>query len=173
VAQIPQVSGPAEILINTGAAGALASLGWTAEGVDITAEALRLDVPGDQNGGSDGVPIEIQDFGATFRVRMELTKWEKTVGDRLKALFNAVTGSGGYSTTALGAVNTPGALMVSNAAYFRLLIKPTDTAEAVNFKCAILRDSPWEINLSSKYSRFVITATCYPLNGIIWDRSIT
>ena len=96
MAQIPQVSGPAEILINTGAAGALASLGWTAEGVDITAEALRLDVPGDQNGGSDGVPIEIQDFGATFRVRMELTKWEKTVGDRLKALFNAVTGTGGY-----------------------------------------------------------------------------
>jgi hypothetical protein len=172
MAASPQVSGPCEIKLDTGASRALQSLGWTANGAQITRTALRLDIPGDQNGGDDGVPIEIQDFGGLYRVRLEMTKWDTTVEAAVRKLGNP-NGTGGYSSTAVGSVNTPGTLMIANGAYYRLLLLPTDTSRAVNFLAGILREDPYELNLSSKHSRLILNFTCYPLNGVIWNTTTT
>ena len=44
-------------------------LGYTRNGADTTKEAYWLDVPGDENGGDDGPPIDVQYLGEIARVR--------------------------------------------------------------------------------------------------------
>ena len=172
MAQTPQIAGACEIKVDTGAARALQSLGWTANGAEISRQKFTVDIPGDQNGGDDGVPIEIQDFGGLYRVRLEMTKWETTVESAIRKTGNP-NGTGGFSSLALGSVITPGTPIIANAAYYRLLLLPTDAARAVNFLCAVLRDDPYEINFGTKYSRLVLSFVCYPLNGVIWNTTTT
>ena len=172
MAQTPQVSGACEVLLDTGSARALQSLGWTKNGADITRTRLTLDIPGDQNGGDDGVPIDIQDFGGFYRVRLEMTKWDTAVESKIRVMGNP-NGTGGYSSLSLGSVNTPGTLIVANSAYYRLLLKPTDTSRAVNFLAAIPREDPYELNLATKYSVLVLSFVCYPISGVIWNTSVS
>lgn len=167
----PQVSGACEILVDTGASRALESFGWTANGADFREGRQTLPIPGDQNGGDNGVPIEIQDLGATISMRLEMTKWDNAVAAKIRRGNNPVATA--FSSIPLGGVVTPGTFIVANGGYFRLLLKPVDTSWAHNFLCAIPEGEPYSLNLGAKHSRLIVSFTCYPLNGVIFNAVTT
>lgn len=173
MAATPQVTGPCEVQVNTGTAGALASLGWSREGIEPRRTRLLVNVPGDQNGGEEGNPIEIQDLGGFYRVHMELTKWDKAVADLIRTLGNPITGTGAFSGLTLGTVPTVGAQIFSLSAYYRLLLKPTGASFPMNFLCAVPVDDPYSLMMSAKYSTLMIDWICYPLSGVIWNTTIS
>ena len=72
-----QVAGLATIKIAAAVGSPLYTLGYTQNGAFITTEGYTVNVPGDENGGDDGPPIEIQSLGETARVRLEFTKGGK------------------------------------------------------------------------------------------------
>ena len=149
--------GPARIRVDTGAANALEELGYSAEGVTIREEARRLDVPGDENGGSEGVPIDIQYLGQIHFVTFELTKYDELILDKLTPRI--------YGGTA-GTEGTIGTLLVANG--FRLLIH--STTEPRNYLLAMPLE-PVETNKGTKFSRVIMGFECYPSSGTIYNAS--
>ena len=144
-----QVAGAATIKVDTGSVNALEILGWTADGAHIDFEGFFLDVPTDENGGESGPPADIQYLGETARIRLELTKWDTTVEDKITSRVRG---------TSAGVVATPGTLLIGGGLTTRLLI--LTTARPINFPVCVFRE-PIEINKGTKYSRLVISATAY------------
>jgi len=133
--------------------------GYTQNGANMTFEGHTINVPGDENGGDEGPPVEIQMLGETARVRLEMTKWDGTVANTI-----ASRAPGGTP----GAAKTPGRLIFANADYMRLTIKPVDpitgvvnTADVKNFPCAVVARTPIEMNAGTKYSRFICEFECF------------
>src|SRR5215469_57290 len=116
-----EIPGATPISVNTGGAGALALLGYTVNGSEITAENIWEDVPGDQGGGEGGIPIEFQMFGQIHRLHFEFSKWDPAVLTKLEACVNTI---GTLSTIAAGTSPVPGSLILANNAYFRCLVNP-------------------------------------------------
>ena len=166
-----QVFGPAtiKIAILAGGSGALQELGFTQNGVFLTSQTFTENVPGDENGGDSGPPIEIQYMGEIYRVRLELTKWDATVAEHLKARFRGATS---------GTPPTAGGLVFAGNGYFRLCChynaggtSPVPSAD--NFPCATMIGEPIELNKGTKWSRLVLDFICYkhPTSGILRDTS--
>ena len=164
---VVNVPGLAAILIAR-ADGELSELGYTQNGAQITFEGYELRVPGDENGGDDGPPVEIQYLGQTARVRLELTKFDPNVSDLVLARL------------ALGTLGTPittgtptGTLLFADQQFFRLVIN--SPIRPFNFPCAVLAKAPQELNVGTKFQRHIIEAECYkhPTTGVLWNRSVT
>jgi hypothetical protein len=161
MAKVPHVAGAA--LVKVGFGSALEELGYTRDGADTRQEAHFRDIPGDENGGDDGPPIEIQYLGETCRVRLELTKFDSVVANKITARLNDATP---------GAIPTAGSLMFAGNKFQRVcLVCPN---EPVNFPCCICRE-PIELNKGTKYSTLVIEFVAYkhPTTGILFNSSIT
>lgn len=127
-------------------------LGYTRNGVDETAEGYWLDVPGDQNGGDDGPPVEVQYLGEIVRVRLELTKWDETVADAIRKRVLSATA---------GVSSTPGTLMFSQSKFVRLTCNSaSDNDHDRNYPTAIPR-MPIEQNRGTKYSTLVCEFECH------------
>lgn len=153
-----QVAGVAIVKVDTGAADALEELGRTRNGADNTFEGFFLDVPGDDHGGDDGHPIDIQYLGEIARVRLELTKWDTTVADKVRPRFKGKP---------VGRVSGHGQLLIQDQFYYRLLL---DCDQApINFPCAFPR-MPVELNKGTKFSILVVEFECHPLAGTLWNR---
>ena len=142
------VAGLATIKIAAG--GALQDFGYTMDGARITTEGFTVNVPGDENGGDEGPPVEIQYLGEIVRVRLEMTKWDVSVGNVLSARFKG--GTAGVPVAA-------GSLVFSAGGYFRLVISAANAPW--NFPCATLIKQPIEINAGTKYSKLLVEFECY------------
>lgn len=153
------VDGPALIKIDAGAG--LEDLGYSINGVEIAPEVFMSDVPGDQNGGDEGPPIDIQYFGEIARVTFELSKWDTVVADKLLARLKGGT---------TGGIGTAGTLLAAGSATFRLLILPT--SRPYNFVQAIPR-AAIEINKGTKFSRFRTEMECHAAAGVLWNVTTT
>ena len=150
------VAGP--VLTRVGFPTALQDLGYTRGGVDVRLEGHFLDVPGDENGGEEGPPIDVQILGETARVRAELTKYDKSVSDNVAARV-----SGGTA----GTPATPGTLMFAGAKYMRVCL--VGTSEPMNFPRCICRE-PIELNKGTKYSTLVFEFTAYKdATGVLYN----
>ena len=156
-----QVPGPALIKIDANQGSSLESLGYTINGADVDQESFMSDVPGDQNGGDEGPPIDIQYLGEIARVRLELSKWDATVAAKVLAIV---------PTGTAGAVQTAGTLLFGTAnSYYRLLIVPqTDTTLVRNFIAAIPRHVQ-SINLGTKFARLQLEFECHAVSGVLWN----
>lgn len=168
-----QVPGACLVKTNTGSTGALESLGYSINGVEVSEEMLTEDVPGDQNGGEGGPPVDIQDFGHIARIRMELSVWDFTVAGKIRGRLNAATSS--YTPTpGAGISPTPGTLIVANILHFRLLLLPTIAGDAMNFLAAVPRE-PYAINLGTKFARLIFEWIAYPPvgGGTLWNTTTT
>lgn len=146
----PYYDGPALIRIDANQGAGLESLGYSEDGVRIWQEKFRLPVHGDQNGGLDGPPIDIQQLGAIWHVEMVLTSWETSVADKI------ANGVAGGSAGTEGTVGT--LLFTESNKIFRLLINPT--SRPFNF----LRAVPEDFDISpkgTKHSKLTITWNCY------------
>jgi len=122
----------------------LEDLGYTGQGADVQNQGFFLDVPGDENGGDAGPPIDIQYMGEIARIRLELTKWDSAIAAKIQTRLLAGTA---------GTPGTAGTLMFSGSKTVRVLL--STTSGPMNFPRCFLRN-PWEINKGTKYSRLVL-----------------
>lgn len=161
------------VKVGFGISGAISTLGFTRNGVDITEEPFFINVPGDENGGDDGPPIDVQWVGTLHRIRITLTKWDKAVSDKLTNRVQGNDTPGDLSGI------TPGDFMIGDGLHNRLILDANDATFDRNYRLAILRDNV-EINKGTKFAELVLVYECHkPLftgapitKGIIYDRSV-
>lgn len=147
------------VSFGTGAANALALLGYTVNGAEIGIENIWEDVPGDQGGGEGGIPIDFQMYGQIARGTLEFSFWDPSVLAKLESGVNA---NGTLSTILAGKSPVPGSLILANAAYFRMLINPPSEATLVrNFPITLVRE-PRMVNAGTKWARLVLPYIAYP-----------
>lgn len=165
MAAVIQVPGAALVKTGTGAAGALETLGYSINGIEISTELLSEDVPGDQNGGEGGVPLDIQAYGQIARIRMELSVWDFSIAGKVRSQLNSI---------AAGTSPVPGSLIFANSYAYRLLILPVTAGDAMNFLQAVPRD-PVAINLGTKFARLIFDWIAYPPvgGGVLWNTTTT
>ena len=143
------VAGATAVSVGTGAAAALEALGYTRNGVIVRKDAFWLNVPGDENGGDDGPPIEIQYLGEIAIVRLELTKFDTAIIAKLAARLRGGTE---------GTPGTVGQLIFSGSKDYRLLLNNTN--DVINFPRAIPRGA-YEKNRASKYTTAILEFECH------------
>jgi len=131
----PQVFGPALIKLGE------APLGYTRTGAAIRGKAVFQDVPGDENGGEQGPPIDIQYLGETAVIRLELTKYDPAIA--AKALARLKDGTEG--TTGVS-----GTLMFGSDKTSSLTLSPI-SGQAMVFPRGLLRGD-WELTRGTRYS---------------------
>lgn len=160
-----QVAGKALIKVGTGSAGALEDLGYTRNGADVTKEAYWGEIHGDEHGGDEGPPIDIQFFGEIARIRLELTKYDPATLAKVESRI----ASGTAGTIAAGDI---GALMIGGSKAMRLLIAAA--SGPVNFPIAIPRGAI-ELNKGTKFTTAVLEfeAHRHPTTGLLYDSTIT
>jgi len=157
-----QVFGPALIKTGTGEAGALETLGYTRQGAEVRNQGFYLDVPGDENGGDQGPPIDIQYLGEIARIRLEMTSWDEAVAAKLRARLASGTE---------GQPGTAGTLMFGGSKTIRVLIDPT--SGEMNFPRCFIRGE-WEINKGTRYSTFVVEFEAHKdANGVLYNATAT
>lgn len=146
MAETVHVAGACQIKIAFAsyASGALQTLGYTRNQADSRKEAYFLNVPGDQNGGDDGPPIEIIYLGETATIRLELTKYDDTIANLIRARVDAEVA---------GTPGTPGTLMFSGNKTARVLLNSANDPR--NFPSCIPR-MPIEIGRGTKYSSLIV-----------------
>lgn len=152
-----QVAGACLVKTGTGSASALETVGYSVNGVDIQEDVFSGDVPGDQNGGDQGPPIEIQIFGEVHRISIDLSKYDSAVVAKIEAKING--GTTGQTTTA-------GTLYFAGAYYYRLLLTATNFTR--NYLAAIPRQ-PQGLNVGSKFSVKRLVFDCHAVNGVMWN----
>ena len=159
MAMITHVAGPARIEVDDNTGPGLQNLGYTINGADISEEPFHVDVPGDQNGGDRGPPIDIQFVGQVDHVRIEMTLYDETVLNLVRA--NIPTGTAGTVTSA-----SIGTLLFAAAKTFRLHINGANEPRLYN---RVVPRGAREINKGSIYSRAVVEFECHKdANGILW-----
>ena len=152
-----QLPGAAPVSVGTGSANALQLLGYTVNGCEIESTKIIEEVPGDQGGGEGGTPIEFQHLGRYDIVRLELSKIDMTVFNKIEAAVNA---NGTLSSVVAGTAPTPGSLIIGNSAYFRLLINPANGVMIRNYPIAIPRDAHSMGPVGTKWLRAKISFYC-------------
>lgn len=158
----PYYDGPAEV--KTDAAGSLATLGYSEDGVQVENQDFTLNVHGDQNGGTDGPPIDVQLLGQIFLIRLTLTKFDWTEAESV------------LSRTLNGTYGTPpaaGTLVFQDSKAIRTLINPT--VRPLNFVRSFVRGS-WEVNKGTKHNKLILGIEGHvngPVDGTntLWNTS--
>lgn len=157
-----QVAGAALIQVDTGAAYALEDLGYTANGVDIEQQARWLDVPGDEFGGEAGVPLDAQYMGEMHIIRIDLTKYDPGVVEKLAPRL--------YGGTA-GSIGVVGTLALAGSKTFRVLIKSANAPR--NYLRCIPRE-PIALNKGSRFSRLQMTFEAHrDGSGVLYNSTIS
>lgn len=160
-----QVDRVAKIRIceESGTSDELDTLGYTRNGAEVSFQGFFLDVPGDENGGDDGPPVDVQFMGETATIRLELTKYVPAIAEQLESRFS--NGSGG----------TPGAagtLMFgeSPSVSWRVLILTTNRVR--NFLRAFPRNVI-ELNKGTRFSTLVVEFEAHKgAGGVLWNTSV-
>lgn len=157
--------GPALVRV-TGTGSTLGDFAYTADGVRVTQNPFYYQVPGDQNGGSDGPPIDLQILGETADITLDITKFDTTQMGYICSFIN-----GGTS----GVVPTSGTLMFQEAKTFRVLIVPTLNSvvtRPLNFPRCIV--NPVELNKGVKFTRPFLSFTAHKDDsGILFNATTT
>ncbi len=170
-AKIVNVTGLAVVKVGDVAAtqDTLEDLGYTRNGVEISFTGFFLDVPGDENGGDDGPPVDVQYMGETATIRMELTKYNATVAGKVSARVN-----GGVEGVPVAA----GTLMfgdrndLANNVAWRLLIQVSGGVGNMNFLRAFPRNVI-ELNKGTRFSTLVVEFEAHKnLAGVLWNTSV-
>jgi hypothetical protein len=158
----PNYDGPVLVKIAS-AGGSLSSLGYTEDGAETEKQPYQYNVFGDQNGGVDGPPIDVQYLGEIARVRLLLTSFDTAVTDLLDAILAGATA---------GTPGTVGTLQFTESnKIFRLLLSPTN--RPVNFTRAILRNSITR-NKGTKHTKYFVEFECHKdSNGVLHNTTTT
>jgi hypothetical protein len=164
-----QFDGPCKISVGTGDQGALEVLGYTVDGVSIRETSRTADVPGDQNGGTEGPPIDVQFFGQIHEVSIDMSKFDLAILNKLRPIVKGGTA---------GSISQPGTLLSGNS--FRLLLAPDNvdgSGDPIinnprNYLIAIPRE-PIEINKGTKFTRVRMSFQCHASAGVMYNATTT
>ena len=150
-----QVPGRCNIRVSIDDGANYNSLGFTQDGVELTFEPFTLDVPGDEHGGTDGPPIDVQFLGMIVRIRLQLTSWDTAVWKTIETRIN----DGVFGEVQQADI---GALMFSHK--YQLSIEPLPSRDLTNaadfdfeFERVIFK-SGHEVNVGTKFATLVIEA---------------
>jgi hypothetical protein len=155
--------GKCQILVDTGSSNALEELGYSTDQVTTQQQRFEHPIHSDENGGPEGIPIDIQDLGFIEIVNFELVNFDYAVYEKIAA---------GYYGQTAGTVGTIGKFLT--AGEFRLLLKPNPaaTTKPHNYLAAV----PWNRNdwaAGVKASRIPMVWRCYPVSGVVWNTTTT
>lgn len=153
-----QVAGACLVRTGTGSAAALEDFGYSINGVQITERVLSVDVPGDQNGGDEGPPIDKQYLGEIHIIRLELSKYDSAVAAKIGTKLR-----GGSA----GAIGTPGSLWGAGGFGYRLLLTATNFTR--NYLNAIPCGEPIELNAGTKFTRLILNFECHAVSGTMYN----
>ena len=134
-------------------------MGYTRNGVDITMEAFFLDVAGDEFGGDDGPPVDVQYLGEVGRVRCEFTKYDIT---EVNNIFARKAGA-----AAGVVVNTPTNTLLRDDPGLTKNLILTCAVGVYTFPYAIPR-APIELNKGTKFSTLVAEFECHAWAGTLY-----
>lgn len=150
------VPGPVLVRTGTGTSSALEDLGYSINGVEVDEEPVVIPVPGDQNGGDQGIPIDEQKLGEVHIIRMELTNMDAAVVAKVGAKeLDGTTGE----------IGDIGSLYAGGSLYYRVLLLG-DTVTRNYLACRPLRMSaPY----GSKYLRQTIEWIARPVSGVLYN----
>ncbi len=151
------VGGPVLIKVGTGSASALETLGYTANGVEITEEPFFDNIPTDLNGGDMGPPGDVQYFGQIDRIRLELTKYDVAIWAKIAPKLKGGTA---------GTIGTAGSLVFQQSLYFRVLLTGSNFTR--NYLACIPRNA-FGFNSGTRYTRATMEWECHGLNGTMWN----
>jgi hypothetical protein len=161
------VCGLATIKVAVAAGAPLQTLGYTQNGAQITLEGYEVRVPGDENGGDDGPPIDIQILGQSARIRLEMTKFDTAVSDTI------LTRTPGGTLGTPDSVAVPiGTLIFASSQFFRLVI--ATATRPFNFPCVSFVKTPQELNAGTKFQRHIVEVEAFkhPTTGVLWNRTV-
>jgi hypothetical protein len=162
MAEIINVAGACLVKVGTNA-GALETLGYTRDGAQITFEPYKVGVKTDDNGGENGPDTDVQYMGETARIRLEMTKWDEAIADKLRVRLLGGT---------VGTVGAPGTLLIAGSKFTRLCL--ITTTRPLNFPICMFLE-PHEINKGTKYSTWVQEAIAYKnlSDGVLFNSTTT
>ena len=133
-------------------------LGYTQDGAYLSFQPFLQDVPGDENGGDAGPPIDQVWMGEVAQVQLDFTKWDAVIAAAIVKRMREFTNRSGTLTdpTKYGARAAAGTLTFDNA--FCLLIDAP--YQKLCFPCA-LPNQAQQLNLGTKFSRWSVVFSCY------------
>ncbi len=160
----PFVAGPVEVWVDTGAGNTLEFLGRTTNGIDLQNRGYTSDVPGDQNGGDQGVPIDTQYFGQEHIIDGEYSTFDDAVLTKVEARVNP--GSG---------ITNPvvGFLMNCGGGSYRVVLKAANFQR--NYVNCFVSGSVGRTPVGSQYTRARVTfiARVNPDTGVLFNTDMT
>jgi len=153
------VAGPVTVKIDAGSG--LETLGVCLDPPRIRDRAFYQDIHGDMHGGAAGPPLDVQYLGRLIHVRMELSKYDAAVANKLRARLPGA---------AAGTVsdNDIGALLLQDDLALRILLDTPN--QPYNFlRCAATE--PIETTIGVKYSTLLFEFTAHrdPSSGVIYN----
>lgn len=138
--------------------GSLETLGYTRNGAEVGEHAYYEDVHGDENGGDSGPPIDIQYLGQIAIIRIDCTKFEIAVINKIRARLKSGT---------VGTPGTPGTFMFADDKSFRFLLDNTNDPR--NFTRCICRDEIGS-NTGTKYQSWSLVIEAHKDgSGVLWN----
>lgn len=155
------VAGKCQIWLDTGTAGALEFLGYSIDGVQIVERPFFVNVPGDENGGSEGPPVDKQLMGDLHYIRLEMSKYDDTIMEKIRKRLKGLAAQSSL---------VPGTLVFCGSYYYRLLLTAPNFTR--NYLAAIPSE-PYEMNVGSRWSRAAIEFECHRLSGTLWNTTTT
>lgn len=158
------VGGKALIKISTSdAPSVLNILGYSLEGVEIQFQAYTKDIHGDQNGGSNGPPVDVLLMGQTAIIRFDLIDYQQT--QLTKVLNHKVVATAGIPEQA-------GVLLLAGAVYLRLCIVAVN--DPFNFPyCELLSDETFNLGTNETVHRMSFRALVPTIGGALYNTTIT
>ncbi|MEM6798543.1 MAG: hypothetical protein AAF589_03430 [Planctomycetota bacterium] len=145
--------------------GNVLTLGYSRNAVEISEQPFYHDVPGDENGGDEGPPVDVQFLGMTHLVRMRLSKFDSAVADELhKFVPGSVKGTPAPTGQLLFLGST-------NELSFRVILdNPVDPR---SYGRCLIR-TPLDHDRSNKFSELVVEFTAYKdASGVLFNSTIT
>jgi hypothetical protein len=153
------VAGLATVKMNLGEDNTMLTFGYTQDGANITFQPFWQDIPGDENGGDAGPPIDKVWMGEIAQVQLDFTKWETTYAQTLSKRLRDAAG-----TYTVGQPRAAGTLTFTNA----LCLTLSAPNDVYTFPRAI-PESAIQLNVGTKYSRLSVSFTCYKSTaGVLW-----
>lgn len=141
----------------------LTTLGYTAEGANISARTFQEPIHTDEQGGQAGPAVDILDHGQIHIVTLEMIKYDPAVMAILETFQKSGTS---------GSVGSPCTLLKADSKTFRLLLTGTNFTR--NYLVAIpageIRTGP----IGSKVTRTQITFECHKNgSGVLFNTTTT
>lgn len=154
--------------IKVDAGDGLETLGYALDMPEHRDQAFYHDVPGDEHGGPQGPPIDVQYLGRVAHVRCEMSKYDKTVAQKVYARLN------GEGAAKWGTIDTAdiGSLMIQSSLTMRVLL--SNANDPRNFPTCIVRE-PVEVGVGTKFSTlmFEFEAHRNQSTGVLYNTEIS